>query len=43
MMSWSAAGLVLAAGVPLAVLVWALCWPVRVSPRKPKSKRLGSE
>ncbi|WP_328411724.1 hypothetical protein [Nocardia sp. NBC_00403] len=42
-MSWSTAGLVLAAGVPLAVLVWALCWPLRVSQRKPKRKRRGSE
>lgn len=37
MMSWSTVGLVLAAGVPLAVFVWAVCWPVRVSPRKPRT------
>ncbi|WP_327096470.1 hypothetical protein OIE68_42285 [Nocardia vinacea] len=43
MVSWSTAGLVLAAGVPLAVLVWALCWPVRVSQRTPKRKWRGSE
>lgn len=43
MMSWSTAGLVLAAGVPLAVLVWALCWPVREPQRKPKRKWHGSE
>ncbi|MEU0506363.1 hypothetical protein [Nocardia sp. NPDC005998] len=35
-MSWSTAGLVLAAGVPLAVLVWAACWPVGEPQRKPK-------
>ncbi|WP_281005115.1 hypothetical protein [Nocardia vinacea] len=43
MTSWSTAGLALAAGVPLAVLVWALCWPVRVSQDKPKRKWRGSE
>ncbi|WP_433622357.1 hypothetical protein [Nocardia sp. CA-120079] len=37
MMSWSTAGLVVAAGLPLAVLVWAVCWPARVSPRRSKS------
>ncbi|MFI6778768.1 hypothetical protein [Nocardia sp. NPDC050412] len=42
-MSWSTAGLMLAAGVPLAVLVWAVCWPVQVSQRKPKQKWRGSE
>ncbi|MEV4239070.1 hypothetical protein AB0J47_28265 [Nocardia sp. NPDC049737] len=42
-MSWSTAGLVLAAGVPSVVLLWAVCWPVRVSQRKPKQKWRGSE
>ncbi|WP_433714867.1 hypothetical protein ACQP2U_12935 [Nocardia sp. CA-084685] len=43
MMSWITVGLVLAAGVPLVVLVWAVCWPVRVSQGKPKRKWRGSE
>ncbi|MET8871822.1 hypothetical protein [Nocardia sp. NPDC004604] len=42
-MSWSTAGLVLAAGVPLAVLVWAVRWPVREPQRRPKRKWHGSE
>ena len=41
MMSWSMVGLVLAAGVPLAALVWAVCWPVQEPQRKPKRKWRG--